>query len=203
VLVKSERVGQRVMASLTRFLEKKLRLTVNPQKSKVAKLNQCRFLGFTFRGKKIVWSEKSLASFKRRVKELTGRSWGVSMEYRLQKLSEYLRGWMAYFALSESYSPVPELDDWIRRRVRMCYWKQWRRCRKRVGELLKLGVSRLQAILTALSRKSYWHLSRTMATQWGMNNAWLKSQGLVSVRDLWIAFHYPAANPSGSRAASR
>jgi RNA-directed DNA polymerase len=203
VLVKSERAGQRVMASLTRFLEKKLRLTVNPQKSKVAKLNQCRFLGFTFRGKKIVWSEKSLARFKRRVKELTGRSWGVSMEYRLQKLSEYLRGWMAYFALSEYYSPVPELDEWIRRRVRMCYWKQWRRCRKRVGELLKLGVSRLQAILTALSRKSYWHLSRTMATQWGMNDAWLKSQGLVSVRDLWIAFHYPAANQAGSRAASR
>jgi len=203
VLVKSERAGQRVMASLTRFLERKLRLTVNPQKSKVAKLNECRFLGLTFRGKKIVWSEKSLARFKRRVKQLTGRSWGVSMDYRLRKLSEYLRGWMAYFALSEYYSPVPGLDEWIRRRVRMCYWKQWRRCRKRVGELLKLGVSKEWAIPVALSRKSYWHLSRTMATQWGMNDAWLKSQGLISVRDLWIAFHYPAANPSGIRGASR
>ena len=81
--------------------------------------------------------------------------------------------------------------------------KQWRRCRKRVGELLKLGVSQKQAVLTALSRKSYWHLSRTMATQWGMNDAWLQSQGLVSVRNLWIAFHYPAANPSGIRVASR
>jgi RNA-directed DNA polymerase len=201
VLVKSERAGQRVMASLTRFLEKKLRLTVNPQKSKVAKLGQCRFLGFTFRGKKIVWSEKSLARFQRRVKALTGRSWGVAMDYRLQKLSEYLRGWMAYFALSEYYSPVPGLDEWIRRRVRMCYWKQWRRCRKRVGALLKLGVSKEWAIPVALSRKSYWHLSRTMATQWGMNDTWLKSQGLVSVRDIWIAFHYPAANPSGIRAA--
>jgi RNA-directed DNA polymerase len=197
VLVKSERAGQRVMASLTRFLERKLRLTVNPTKSKVAKLNQCRFLGFTFRGKKIVWSEKSIARFKRRVKTLTGRSWGVSMEYRLRKLSEYLRGWMAYFALSEYYSPLPGLDEWIRRRVRMCYWKQWRRCRKRVGELLKLGVSKAWAIPVALSRKSYWRLSRTMATQWGMNDAWLESQGLVSVRTLWIAFHYPAASQSG------
>jgi RNA-directed DNA polymerase len=203
VLVKSERAGQRVMASLTRFLERKLRLTVNPQKSKVANLDQCRFLGFTFRKTKIVWSEKSLACFKRRVKELTGRSWGVSMASRLHTLSEYLRGWMAYFALSEAYSPVPELDEWIRRRVRMCYWKQWRRCRKRVGELLKLGVSKAWAIPVALSRKSYWHLSRTMATQWGMNDAWLQSQGLVSMRDIWIAFHYPAANPSGIRAASR
>ena len=92
VLVKSERAGQRVMARLTRFLEKKLRLTVNPVKSKVAVLSECRFLGFTFRCKKIVWSEKSEAQFKRRVKELTGRSWGVSMEYRLERLSEYLRG---------------------------------------------------------------------------------------------------------------
>ena len=167
VLVKSERSGQRVMASLRRFLEKKLRLTVNLAKSKVAPLSQCRFLGFTFRRQKIVWSEKSEAQFKRRVKALTGRSWGVSMEYRLEKLSEYLRGWMAYFALSEYYRPVPELDEWIdglrsravrplgnlrlsvsgrprpsaRRRIRMCYWKQWRRCRKRVRELLKRGVS--------------------------------------------------------------
>ena len=132
------------------------------------------------------------------------------------KLSEYLRGWMAYFALSEYYRPTPELDEWIRRRLRMCYWKQWRRCRKRVRELLKLGVSERQAVLTALSRKSYWHLSRTMATQSGLTNAWLKSQPsrrrdsppqggsdrrerqrLVSVRELWIAFHYPVSNQSG------
>lgn len=203
VLVKSERAGQRVMASLTRFLQGKLRLTVNPQKSKVAPLEQCRFLGFAYRRKRIVWSEKSLARFQRRIKKLTGRSWGVAMDYRIQKLSEYIRGWMAYFALSEGYSPVPQLDEWIRRRLRMCYWKQWRRCRKRVGELLKLGVSQKQAVLTALSRKSYWHLSRTMATQSGMTDAWLASQGLVSMRDIWIAFHYPAANQSGLRAVSR
>ena len=127
VLVKSERAGQRVMAGLTQFLNKVLRLTVNQTKSKVAKLDQCRFLGFTFRRKKIVWSEK----------------------------------------------------------------------------FQKLGVSERQAVMTALSRKSYWHLSRTMATQWGLNDAWLKSQGLVSMRDLWIAFHYPAASQSGKRVASR
>lgn len=197
VLVKSERAGQRIMASLTRFLTTRLRLNVNPVKSKAATLQQCCFLGFTFRRKKIVWSDKSLAQFKRRVKELTGRSWGVSMEHRIEKLPEYIRGWMAYFALSEYYRPTPELDEWIRRRLRMCYWKQWRICRKRVRELLKLGVSERQAVMTALSRKSYWHLSKTMATQSGITNEWLKSQGLVSVRDLWITFHYPAANQTG------
>lgn len=197
VLVKSVRAGRRVMASLTRFLDKKLRLAVNLVKSKVAPLNQCRFLGFTFRRKKIVWSEKSEAKFRRRVKELTGRSWGVSMDYRIKKLSEYLRGWTAYFALSELYKPVPDLDEWIRRRLRMCHWKQWKRCRKRAGELIKLGVDERQAVMTALSRKGCWHLSRTMATQSGMTNAWLESQGLVSIRKLWIAYHYPAANRSG------
>ena len=203
VLVRSESAGRRVMESISRFLERKLRLTVNPSKSKVAPLARCDYLGFAFRGKKIVWSEKSEQRFRRRVRQLTGRSWGVSMDHRLRKLSEYLRGWMAYFALSELYRPVPETDEWIRRRVRMCYWKQWRRCRKRVGELLKLGVSQRQAVLTALSRKSYWRLSRTMATHWGLNDAWLEAQGLVSVRDIWIAFHYPASNQSGKRASSR
>ena len=203
VLVRSESAGRRVMESISRFLERKLRLTVNLSKSKVAPLARCDYLGFAFRGKKIVWSEKSEQRFRRRVRQLTGRSWGVSMDHRLRKLSEYLRGWMAYFALSELYRPVPETDEWIRRRVRMCYWKQWRRCRKRVGELLKLGVSQRQAVLTALSRKSYWRLSRTMATHWGLNDAWLEAQGLVSVRDIWIAFHYPASNQSGKRASSR
>lgn len=200
MLVKSAKAGLRVRARLTRFLKKKLRLTVNPAKSKVAPLNPCRFLGFTFRRKKIVGSDKSLAQFKLRVKELTGRSWGVSMAYRLGKLSEYLRGWMAYFRRSESYSPVPELDEWIRRRIRMCYWKQWKRCRKRVGELLKLGVNERQAVMTALSRKRYGPLSRTKATQMGLTDAWLKSQGWVSVRELWIAFHYPASNQPGQPA---
>ena len=83
-------------------------------------------LGFTIVRGKIRWLEKKLAAFKQRVKELTGRSWGVSMEFRLHMLGQYVRGWMGYFGLSEYYRPIPELDEWIRRRIRMCYWKQWR-----------------------------------------------------------------------------
>ncbi len=103
----------------------------------------------------------------------------------------YIRGWMNYYALSEYYRPLPELDEWIRRRVRMCYMKQWRRTRTRIRNLLNLGASRTQAIPVGLSSKGPWRLARTYASQLGMNNAWLKEQGLVSVRDLWIAFHYP------------
>ena len=111
--------------------------------------------------------DNSLAEFKRQMRMLTGRSWGVSMNYRLRKLGEYIRGWMGYYGLSEYYRPIPELDHWLRRRIRMCYWKQWRRCRKRVKELLKLGCSKRQAIFTALSRKSYLALIKDVC-----NSSW-------------------------------
>jgi RNA-directed DNA polymerase len=82
------------------------------------------------------------------------------MEYRLTKLAQYVRGWMGYFGISQYYRPIPELDEWLRRRVRMCYWKQWRLCRTKVGNLLKLGVGLRSAIITGVSSKSYWHLAR-------------------------------------------
>lgn len=108
------------------------------------------------------------------------------MEYRLRKLARYVRGWMGYFGISQYYRPIPELDEWLRRRVRMCYWKQWRLCRTKVGNLLKIGVGLRSAIITGVSSKSYWHLARTPATQQGMSNAWLKEQGLISIRNEWM-----------------
>lgn len=129
ILVKSQRAGERVMQSVKRYLEQRLKLQVNPAKSRVAPMSECAFLGFTIKRKKIHWTDKALANFKSRIKELTGRSWGVSMDYRMHKLGQYLRGWVAYFGISQYYRPVPELDEWLRRRVRMCYWKtkfQWR-----------------------------------------------------------------------------
>ncbi|MBM9514888.1 group II intron maturase-specific domain-containing protein, partial [Desulfogranum marinum] len=192
ILVKSRRAGERVMASVSRFLEKRLKLKVNQEKSKVAHTNEITFLGFSFTGAKIRWSNKVLVRFKQRIKELTGRSWGVSMDYRLFKLAEYLRGWMGYFGISELYRPIPELDHWLRRRMRMCYWKQWRYCRTKVRELTKLGTFQHTAISVGLSRKGPWRLSRTLATHSGMTNQWLKDQGLLSIKDLWVNVHYPA-----------
>lgn len=111
------------------------------------------------------------------------------MDHRFEKLGQYLRGWMGYFGISEYYRPIPELDEWLRRRVRMCYWKQWRSTRAKISHLLALGVGKRTAILTGVSGKSFWHLSRSMATQTGMTNDWLKQQGLVSIRDLWMKAH--------------
>ena len=192
ILVKSRRAGERVMANICRFLGQKLKLTINQEKSKVASTNEISFLGFIFKGAKIRWSDKALAGFKRRVRKLTGRSWGVSMGYRYLKLAQYLRGWMGYYGISEYYRPIPEIDHWLRRRLRMCYIKRWRWCRTKVRELVKLGTNLRVAISLGLSRKGPWRLSRTLATQTGMTNEWLKDQGLLSVKELWVNIHYPA-----------
>ena len=192
VMVKSRRAGERVMESLKRFLEQRLKLKVNQEKSRVTSTNQAVFLGFTFQGTKIHWSDKAFSEFKRRAKELTGRSWFVSMEYRMKKLAEYLRGWVQYFGISDYYKPIPEIDQWLRRRLRMCYFKQWRKAKTKVRNLRKLGTSLHAAISVAMSRKGPWRLSRTLATQTGMTNDWLKDQGLLSVKELWVHIHYPA-----------
>ena len=192
IVVKSQRAGERVKASLTRFLQSHLKLEINETKSTVGPTNACRFLGFTFHGTRIYWSPETFRDFRHRLRKLTGRSWGVSMAYRIRKLNEYIQGWLHYFGLSQYYRPLPELDAWLRRRLRMCFWKQWRHVRTKVRELLKLGTAKKTAILTALSRKGPWHLSRTLATQTGMTNQWLtETLGLVSIRTLWISLHYP------------
>jgi RNA-directed DNA polymerase len=191
-MVKSLSAGNRVMASIRRFLEQKLRLKVNEKKSMVGPVEECGFPGFIFVRGKIRWSEKAFREFKRRVRQFTGRSWFVSMDYRLHKLAEYVRGWMNYYGISEYYRPIPEIDEWLRRRIRMCYWKQWRYVRTKVRNLLRLGTYKKEAILTALSRKGPWHCARTLATQAGMTNKWLAEQGLISVKEQWVKIHYPA-----------
>jgi RNA-directed DNA polymerase len=187
VFAKSRRAAQRIMRSITRYLTEHLRLVVNEEKSQVVSCEQFEFLGFSFpksRGN-INVAPKSVERFKHRIKELTGRSWGVSMEHRLSRLRSYLRGWMGYFGLANQLKLFARLDGWIRRRIRMCYWKQWRRPKKRREMLIRLGVPCRQAIRHARSRKGHWHMSKTIASGVGLTNAWLAEQGLISIKTLW------------------
>jgi RNA-directed DNA polymerase len=110
ILVKSSRAGRRVMASVTRYLTQELRLKVNPLKSRVRRIEDLEYLGFTFQGIRIIWSDRAFQDFKHRLRGLTSRRWQVSMEYRIERLNQYLRGWMGYFGLSQLYGPIPELD---------------------------------------------------------------------------------------------
>jgi RNA-directed DNA polymerase len=192
ILVKSRSAGERVMRSVRKYLERKLKLQVNEKKSHVRKTDETDFLGFAFKRTKICWSDASFREFKRRVKRLTGRSWSVSMDYRLRKLSEYVRGWMGYYGISEYYDPIPEIDPWLRRRIRLCYWKRWRYRRTKIRELLKLGVPKSVAVPVNMSNKGPWRMSRSLATTSGLTNQYLKDLGLVSVKELWVNIHYPA-----------
>lgn len=151
ILVKTKRAGYRVMASIRRFLEKKLKVRVNTDKSKVVRAQDSSFLGFTFKRMKLTVTEKAVDGFKAELRRLTWRSWGISMQYRYASIRLYLRGWMNYFGIGMKYNDAVELDHWLRRRIRMCYWKQWRKTRRRVGELIRLGAPKYQAILTGLS----------------------------------------------------
>ena len=191
IFVKSKRAAHRVLQSVTRWLERELKLVINQEKSKIVGSEDCEYLGFIYKNKRIIWSDDSLEQFRYNIRRLTARSWGISITTRLEKLSDYIRGWMGYYALSEYYRPLPGLDEWIRRRVRACYIKQWRRCRTRIRNLINLGAVKEQAIAVGLSSKGPWRLAKTFGSQSGLNNAYLKEQGLLSVRSLWIAFHYP------------
>lgn len=193
ICVRSTSAAQRVKANVERFLKKRLKLSINHDKSRVVPSRQLEFLGFSFRGTKIVWSDKALQRFKHRVRQLTGRSWGVSMEHRYRELRRYVVGWLNYFALSEYYRPIPELDEWLRRRLRTCYWKQWRRARTKIRHLVALGINLKQAIMTGMSSKGPYRMSRTKVTQMAMSNEWLEQQGLVSIKAQWSRFHYPTS----------
>lgn len=185
ILMKRQCDANSLLGDITVFLEKKLKLVVNKAKTKVAKTSECSFLGFTFKGKKIRWTDSAFKDFRYQLKYLTRRSWGVSMDYRFRKLNQYARGWMNYYGISQYYRPIQDLDDWLRRRIRMCYWKQWRYPRTKVRKLMELGIPKDFAIITGASSKSYWHLSKTFATNAGMSNKWLEEQGLVNIKRLW------------------
>lgn len=191
ILVKSKRAGERVLASVSRYLETCLKLRVNTQKSQGVKATQSKFLGFAFSCGRLQWHSKTLHKFKQQVRRLTHRNWGVSMHYQLYRLSLFLRGWINYFGIANAYQQCVERDHWIRRRVRMCYWRQWRKPRTKVANLLKRGVAVQPAVACGITSKGPWRSSKTPGIQQALGNDYLKSEGLFTLRDGWIKAHYP------------
>lgn len=187
IFTRSRRSAERVFAGVTRYLTTVLRLAVNLAKSRIVPSDGVEFLGFVFRGTRatINVTEKNVERFKRRIRELTGRSRGISMDQRLAELRRYLQGWAGYFALAAQLRLFDRFDQWIRRRLRMCFWKRWRLVRTRTRNLLALGVPRRQAFRHGKSRKGPWHMAKTIASGVGMTNAWLHEQGLLSLKSLW------------------
>jgi RNA-directed DNA polymerase len=185
VYVHSERAGHRVMASLKAFLTQKLKLKVNESKSAVARPSDRKFLGFTIIERKGVVrryiAPKAILRFKERVRELTGRNRGISMERMVEDLSRYLRGWRGYFGFCETRWELEHLDSWIRHRLRSFQWKQWRHGPLKYKELVAKGVDPKTAAQTAGSAHGPWRLSNSPAPRKAMPNVYFKALGLPTL----------------------
>ncbi|WP_319024577.1 group II intron reverse transcriptase/maturase [Microbulbifer taiwanensis] len=190
ILVNSRRAGERVLRSIGRYLEGKLKLVVNSEKSRVVKTSQSQFLGFTFKAGRIQWHPEAVLKFKQRLRQVADRNLGGSVEYQLFKTSQFIRGWINYFGIANCYQLCVDLDHWIRRRVRMAYWRQWRKPRTKVRSLMRLGVHVQAAVACGITSKGPWRSSKTPGISQALSNAYLKSQGLYALRDGWIKLHY-------------
>jgi RNA-directed DNA polymerase len=181
IYVRSKRAGERVMKSITRFITTKLKLKVNEQKSAVARPWARKFLGFSFtsgeKPKRRI-APKAILRFKERVRELTGRTRGVSIERMAEELSRYLRGWRGYFGRCETPSVLQGLEAWTRRRLRSAIWKQWKRGTVRFAELRKRHVDVALAARTAGSAHGPWRLANSPALALALPNAYFDSLGI-------------------------
>src|ERR1700704_1697264 len=184
IYVRSERAGQRVMESITRFITQKLKLKVNEAKSAVARPQERKFLGFSFSAGpdiKRTIAPKSLERFKRRIREITRRAKGVSIKTTMEELATYMRGWRGYFGFCETPEVLVALTRWVRLRLRAALLRQWKTPRRRRAALVALRVSGWAARNTAGSGRGPWYLARSRALSTGLSNAYFKSLGLPSL----------------------
>lgn len=165
IYVRSQKAARRVLQSVSRYLEEELQLKVNEKKSEVGSPKQRKFLGFSFYQKKqsigIRIHPKSLERIKEKVRKLTMRSNGMSMDTRIKRLSSLIGGWVGYYRLADIKSHCQQLDEWMRRRLRMCYWKNWKRIKTRHDKLMALGISNSKSWEFANTRKSYWRIANS------------------------------------------
>ena len=191
IMVGSEMSANRVMRNISRFIEEKLGLKVNMTKSKVDRPQGLKYLGFGFyfdsraHQLKAKPHAKSVAKFKKRMKELTCRSWGVSNSYKVEKLNQLIRGWINYFEIGSMKTLCKELDARIRYRLRMCIWKQWKTPQNRIKNLMKLGVDKDIAWITAYTGSRIAYVCQRRVMNFAINKERLTQFGLVSMIDYY------------------
>ena len=195
IMVKSEKAANRVMESITTFITKKLGLVVNVEKSKVARPNQIKYLGFGFYKKvnQNKWRPKphikSVQKFKYKLKQILCRSWNISLDERLLKLKQLIYGWVNYFRIADMKTLLCEIDATIRRKLRVIIWKQWKKIKKRYTSLRKLDISHRDAYVTANSRRGYYHIAHTRVVEQAISKERLNKRGLVNSLDHYLKVH--------------
>ena len=192
VYVHSRRAGERVMASITQYVEQRLKLKVNREKSVVDRATKRPLLGFRFayRGDevRVLVDPKRVKRAKDRLHQLTSRRWGVSMEQRIFEINRFTDGWTAYFALADTPSPFRELDKWLRRRLRQVRWKEWKRPRTKLRKLRAAGLPEHDARRWAFSRKGYWRIAGSPVLSTALPNAYWTAHGLHGFADPYRRF---------------
>ena len=185
IYVKTQRAGERVMESVKAFLEQKLKLKVNPKKSKVERASRVKFLGFSFykyNGEVLIRvAARSRERFCEKLRRLTKRTRSGKLEDVIQEINRYTMGWIGYYRQANTPSVFEELDKWIRRRLRQMIWKRWKRGTTRYRELVKLGAPSGRAGLGAVG-KSPWHMSKSPVINEALSNAYLRNSGLKSLK---------------------
>lgn len=193
IYVKSQKAAVRVMQSITRIIEDKLKLKVNKEKSKVDRPWKLKFLGFSFYYKngniRARVHPKSVVKFKQKLKEITGRSNAMSMTFRMLKLKKLITGWVNYFGIADMKGLAESLDEWLRRRIRMCFWKQWKKIKTRHDNLVRMGIENSKAWEFANTRKSYWRIAGSPILQRTFTNEYLKKLGFQSVAERYSLVH--------------
>lgn len=193
IYVKSRKAADRVMVSITRFIEENLKLKVNKEKSAVERPWRLKFLGFSFYYKKdgigIRVHSKPVEKLKQKLKGITGRSNAMSMAQRMLKLEQALTGWVNYFSIADMSTLAKSLDEWLRRRIRMCLWKQWKKIKTRHDNLIRLGIRNAKAWEFANTRKGYWRISNSPILSRTVTNEYLKKLGLQSIAERYSLVH--------------
>lgn len=195
IMVRSEKAANRVMESITTFITKKLGLKVNVEKSKIARPNQIKYLGFGFY-KKInqnTWKPKphikSVQKFKTKLRDILVRSRSISLDERLLKLKQLIYGWVNYFRIADMKTLVQRIDENIRRKLRVIIWKQWKKIKRRYISLRKLGITHRDAYVTANSRRGYYHIAHTRVLETAISKERLNKRGLVNCLDHYLKLH--------------
>ena len=191
ILCTSQRAGERILKNVRRYLRKHMKLVVNEAKSAVVVLREAAFLGFNILRGRVRWSEKSQKRFKDRIRKITRKTRGVSPKTVIEDLCSYIRGAVNYYIVGMNFQEAKDLDQWMRRKMRAYYWKQWKRPRPRRKRLLRLGIGRDEVHLASRSRKGPWRMSTNSIVQRAMTNAWLSQQGVPSIEQQWVAIRYP------------
>jgi RNA-directed DNA polymerase len=189
IYVRSQAAGERVMASVTRFLEKRLKLRVNRDKSAVAPVWERKFLGHRLlRDGKLGIAPKSIERFKEKVRKITRRNRGVKLARVIEELNLLTRGWVAYFRHAWAKGHMQELDEWIRRKLRCYRLKQCKRAKTIADLLRELGIREVEAWKLALSGKGWWRMAHSPQTHMAMGIKWWEEQGLESLLKRYLAF---------------